>query len=693
MKYGIWSIGSVDEAAAGRLIQAGYSTLTAYVLASRGYGRAEEAEDYLSDRSPLLDPFLLKEMDAAVGRIRLAMQRKERIAVFGDYDVDGITATCLLTDFLRSENVDCVAYIPGRMEEGYGLNPLAIDQLNRQGVNLIITVDCGITAIDEAQLCSQLGIDLIITDHHECRDVLPQACAVIDPHRKDRTYPHTDLCGVGISFKLAAAILGDQYALMERYSDLVCLGTIADVMPLRGENRTLVAHGLAAMAKPKRVGVEALLQECCKDRREITATTVGYILAPRINAAGRMGQVELATELFLTDDPEVAALDAQQLCALNRERQGVESEIYQQAVRMLRDMAQPRHAIVLSGNWHQGVVGIVASRLAEDCGCPTFLICMDGDKGKASSRSYGGFNLFASLTQLSPLLESYGGHELAAGFTIRQENIDRFREEINTLAMHFQASGEAKSALTCDCAIPAELLTEENVTGLNVLEPCGCGCPHPVFCVQNLHVEQLTEVGGGKHMRLRLKDENGVFLNAIFFSTTANRAGVAVDDWVDIAFTPQINEYRGVASVQLNLVDIRPAQAERKSIKAEREIYLRHSLHQRLSSTEAEQLLPERREFAAVWRYLASSNQSGAIDEEVSCLSRKITRHAGCAVSHLRTRICLDVFAEQGLIFIEELPQHLHITINFRQGRVDLNQSRILNELKKQRAGEDSGIL
>lgn len=693
MKYGTWRIGSADEAAVRQLTDAGYSPLTAHVLASRGYGDARSAEQYLSNHAPLIDPFLLREMDRAVARVRLAKQRGEKVAVFGDYDVDGITATCLLTHFLRTQGLDCIAYIPGRMEEGYGLNSLAIHQLKQQGISLIITVDCGITAIEEAELCRQLGIDLVITDHHECREILPQACAVVDPHRHDRTYPHTDLCGVGIAFKLASAISGDQEAIMQRYSDLVCLGTIADVMPLRGENRTLVAHGLAALQNPKRVGVATLLRECCRDRQEVTASTVGYILAPRINAAGRMGQVELATELFLTEDASVAALDAEKLCALNRERQNVESEIYQQAASMLHSLPQPRRAIVLSGNWHQGVVGIVASRLAEDCACPTFLICMDGDKGKASSRSYGGFNLFASLTELSDLLESYGGHELAAGFTIRRENIDTFREQISALAGRFQASGAAKNALECDCVIGTELLSEENVLGLRELEPCGCGCAHPVFCMENLHVEQVTEVGGGKHLRLRLKEDSGESVNAIFFSTTARRAGICAGDVVDVAFTPQINEYRGTTSVQLNLVDIRPASAEREAIDAELALYSRHWERHALSREEAGRLLPERKDFAAVWRYLASSNQSGVIDEELCCLSRKIMRHAGCPISYAHTKICLDVFAEQELICVEELPQNLHITINFRQGKVDLNQSAILNHLRAQKAGEGSGDL
>ena len=414
MKYGTWSIAQTEQNTLNALQEAGYSPLTARVLCSRGYTDPERARQFLSASEPLLDPLEMKEMDKASARLRQALQRGEHIAVFGDYDVDGITATCLLTEFLRSQGGRVTPYIPGRIEEGYGLNEQAIVWLKEQGVELIVTVDCGITANREALYCRELGIDLIITDHHECKDELPEAYAVVDPHRKDATYPHQHLAGVGVAFKLAAAIIGSQEAILDRFSDLLCLGTVADVMPLTGENRTFVVRGLYALTEDPRPGIAALMSECGCEGKPVTASTIGYTLAPRINAAGRMGQVELATELVLTGSPVRAAELARMLCHLNRQRQEVEAEIYREAVTMLAGQSQP-NAIVLAGEtWHQGVVGIVASRLAEEYGCPTYLICLDGERGKASSRSYGGFNLFASLEKLSGLLESYGGHELAA---------------------------------------------------------------------------------------------------------------------------------------------------------------------------------------------------------------------------------------------------------------------------------------
>ena len=569
MKYGTWTVSSYEPADARALCAAGFSPITAALLCSRGYRDADAARAFLSCSYPLSSPFDLLDMDKAAARVRLALQRREHIAVFGDYDVDGITATCLLTEFLRSRGGHVTSYIPARLEEGYGLNAIAIDTLKKQGVELIVTVDCGITANAEAALCRQLGIDLVITDHHECKSDLPEAVALVDPHRKDQPQPVTEMAGVGVAFKLAAAIAGEQEKLLNEYCDLLCLGTVADVMPLTGENRTMVARGLKALANPKRVGIAALMAECSVQKGPVTAGTIGYTLAPRINAAGRMGEVNVATELFLTHDAARAVELASALCRLNRKRQEIESSIYQSAVAMLPPGDPPQAIVLADESWHQGVVGIVASRMAEEYSCPTFLICLDGEKGKASSRSYGGFNLFRSLEQLSGLLESYGGHELAAGFTIRRDCIAPFREKIIGLCRQFRQSDACCTALHIDCEIPPELLTIANIQALDELEPCGAGCPRPILCMRGLHVAELSEVGGGKHLRLRLTRGTHAW-GAIFFSTNAQRAAVAQGDTVDIAFTPQINEYRGMRSVQLNLVDIRPEKTVRDAQGHER---------------------------------------------------------------------------------------------------------------------------
>ena len=675
VKYGIWNEKKPDMASVNALVSAGYAPLSAMVLAARGIQNGAQAKTYLDRNAPLPDPFLMTDMALAAGRVALAIENKEKIAVFGDYDVDGITATCLLTDFLRRHGGSCVSYIPGRLEEGYGLNAIALHQLHDEGVQLIVTVDCGITAVAEAQLCKELGMDLVITDHHECKDALPEAVAVVDPHRPDGGYPHKDLSGVGIAFKLACALCGDTEAVLSEYADMVCLGTVADVMPLRGENRVFAARGLELLAHTKRPGIAALMAECGCDPKTVTSSTIGFMLAPRINAAGRMGQIDLAVKLFLTDDPQEAADAAKALCALNRQRQAVESEIYRQAVAML-PAGKPPEAIVLADeSWHQGVVGIVASRIAEEYACPAFLICLDGDHGKASSRSHGGFNLFASLSALSPLLESYGGHELAAGFTISRKNIPEFRRQICALAADYYQDDLPRTSLDIDCAIDPELLTIPGIDSLKVLEPCGNGCPKPVLSMSGLTIDRISMVGGGRHMRLRLRKGHFTF-GAIYFSANPQSVSIAQGDLVDVAFQPQVNEYRGDRIVQMNLLDIRPSC--RAACSAETSLYRALQKGEHLSR-ESISSLPDRAMLAMVWRYLAGVGTE--IQESPLCLCRKIVRWAGKPLSLGQLSICLDIFQDVGLLEITRLHKSITIRLTPGEGKADLNASQTMQRL------------
>ena len=674
MKYGIWKVSQLEAGAVNALVGSGYAPLAAMVLASRGIGDDRQARAYLDCNAPLLDPFLMTDMDKAAGRVGLAMSRGEKIAVFGDYDVDGITATCLLTDFLRRHGADVVSYIPGRLEEGYGLNPIAIHQLHAEDVKLIVTLDCGITAVSEAELCKQLGIDLVITDHHECKQTLPAAVAVVDPHRCDGGYPHKNLSGVGVAFKLASALCGSQEKVLEEYADMVCLGTVADVMPLQGENRVFVARGLESLAHTKRPGIAALMAECGCAPETVSASSIGFMLAPRINAAGRMGQIDLAVELFLTDDPDKAAEAARGLCELNRQRQAVESEIYRQAVSML-PMGKPPEAIVLADeSWHQGVVGIVASRIAEEYACPTFLICLDGEHGKASSRSHGGFNLFASLSALSPLLESYGGHELAAGFTISRANIPEFRRQICALAAQYYTDDVPRTVLDVDCAVSPELLTLHNVDSLQMLEPCGNGCPKPVLMMKNLTIDRISMVGGGRHMRLRLCSGH-TYLNAIYFSANPQTVSIQPGDLVDVAFTPQVNEFRGTRTVQMNVIDIRPScSAECLPDAAP----YRDMQRGNLTSGEAAALLPDRKMLALVWRYLDAANP---VQESPMCLCRKIVRWSGQPLNLGQMLTCLDIFRDVGLLTVQRQHKYVSIRLTPGEGKADLSRSQTMQRL------------
>jgi len=669
LKYGVWNVQTPQMNAVNTLVSAGFAPLSAMVLASRGIAGARDAHAYLDCNTPLPDPFLMTDMDLAAGRVALAMTKGEKIAVFGDYDVDGITSTCLLTDFLRRHGAQCISYIPGRLEEGYGLNPIAIHQLHTEGVKLIITVDCGITAVEEAKLCRELGIDLVITDHHECKEILPEAIAVVDPHRPDGGYPHKTLSGVGVAFKLAAALCGSQEEVLQDYADMVCLGTVADVMPLQGENRVFVSKGLELIRSHPRPGIAALMKESGCARESVSASAIGFMLAPRINAAGRMGQIDLAVDLFLTDDPEQAEHLAKTLCELNRQRQTVESEIYSQAVSMLPTGSAPDAIVLADESWHQGVVGIVASRMAEEFCCPTFLICLDGEHGKASSRSFGGFNLFTSLTALSHLLESYGGHELAAGFTISRGMIPEFRQQICALAAGYYSDETPRTVLDIDCAITPELLTVRGIDSLSALEPCGNGCPKPVLMMEKLIVDRISMVGGGRHMRLRLRQGHH-YINAIYFSTTPETASIEPGDVVDVAFNPQVNEFRGERSVQMHVLDIRPNCTAPCSAESSGYSMLRRG---NLTPDVATRLLPNRTQLGIVWRYLAGTGRP--IREYPMCLCRKIVRWSGNSMSLEQFLTCLDIFRDVGLLKSQR--QHKYITIELTPGteKADLTES------------------
>ena len=674
LKYGTWNVSQPKASAVNALVGGGFAPLAAMILASRGLDTPEKACAYLDCGCDLLDPFLMTDMALAAGRVALAMTKGEKIAVFGDYDVDGVTATCLLTDFLCKHGADCVPYIPGRLEEGYGLNPIALHALAEQGVKLIVTVDCGITALAEAELCRELGMDLVITDHHECKDTLPQACAVVDPHRPDGGYPHKTLSGVGVAFKLAAALSGDQEQVLQEYADMVCLGTVADVMPLQGENRVFVSRGLELLRNTSRPGLAALMQHSGCEPGSVSASSVGYMLCPRINAAGRMGRIECAVELFLTDDPQRADELAASLCDMNRQRQSVESEIYDQAVQMLPEGQQPSAIVLAEESWHQGVVGIVASRIAEEYCCPTFLVCLDGEHGKASSRSYGGFNLFSALSDLSDLLESYGGHELAAGFTIHASQIAAFRQAICERAKSYYTEDSPRTVLDADCIIPPEMLTLHNIDSLAALEPCGNGCPKPTLVMENLVVDRISQVGGGRHMRLRLRSGR-YFFNAIYFSATPESASIREGDMVDVAFVPQVNEFRGERNPQMNVTDIRPACSAAADCCCTGYRDLQKGL---VSPDSAEFLLPDRATLGLVWRYLAGC---GSLHETPMCLLRKIVRWSGKPLSLGKLLTCLDIFADVDLIRIQRLHKYMTIELLPCKEKADLNTSKTMQIL------------
>ena len=679
MKFQKWRIAEPHPEAAARLTAAGYPCLVSAVLASRGIATAEEAAAFLEHEQRLTySPFLMADMDKAVERVQRALADHERIAVFGDYDVDGITATCILVDYLQSRGADVLHYIPRRIEDGYGLSVDAIEGLYRKGTRLLITVDCGITGVEEVDFANSLGMDVVVTDHHECKETLPRAVAVVDPHRPDCGYPFKHLAGCGVALKLALALGGPdrEEALFSRYCTLAAIGTVADVMQMSGENRTIVSRGLAAIEHSDFIGLHALLKEAGLTGREITSVQIGFVLAPRINAAGRMGAADKAADLLLCTDPEEADRMARELCALNRERQNVEQTIYSQAEEMIAHMPErERSALVLeSSRWHQGVVGIVASRLSEKYSRPSFMIHLNGTTGKGSCRSWGGFNLFAALENCKDLLLGFGGHELAAGFTIEEANIPAFRERMNDYARSFQGGAAPVSVLDVDVAIThPSAVTLEELEALSALEPYGSGNARPVFCLLGATLLRTQNVGQNRHLKLRLGKGSAQF-DGIFFSTVAEDCGCRPGDRVDAAFYLQVNEFRGSRTVQLQMVDLRPSL--RPSGREQESLALAEqcTARQPISARDARRLLPTREQFAAAWRFLERTVPEGGLTTGYLPLLRTLAAELGKAEPFPRAALCLAVFAERGLLTLER--QGDDVTIHLHRGRkVVLGQS------------------
>ena len=678
MKYQQWNLRPGSAGARRRLEGAGLPPLCAAVLSARGVRDGEEARRFLASGSDLFhDPYLLRDMDKAVARVRRAIEAGETIAVYGDYDVDGITSTCLLTEALTALGGTAAGYIPDRTEEGYGLNRSAVSRLAAQGVTLIVTVDCGITAAPEVEYARSLGVDVVVTDHHQCKETIPAACAVVDPRRPDCPYPFPELAGVGVALKLAQALYPpeERDAVFRRFGELAAVGTVADVMKLTDENRALVRQGLELLAHTRRPGLRALMREAgLEPGAQPTAVTIGYGLAPRINAAGRMERATVALELLLTRDEERGEQLAQALCRLNRERQAIEQGIVDQCIEMLDDLMEAPCIVLAREGWHQGVVGIVASRLTERYSCPAFMICLENGHGKGSCRSFGGFNLFAALEQCADLLEGYGGHEMAAGFTVLEENIPRLAARLNGLVAAHTGGVPMEAAIDVDAEVEdCAVLTEGQVDALSALEPFGTGNPKPVLLLRSAAVVSCCDVGGGRHLKMRVR-RDGIVLDAIFFSANAASCGVVSGDRLDLLFTPQINEFRGSRTVQLQLCDLRPAPTR---AQLEQELFQRLQAGEALTRWEAGLLLPSRRDFTRLWRYLEQTCAGGGVDAGPQLLRQAAKRPDG-RYAYGRTLVCLHVMGDRGLICVEQE----RVTLRHPEQKVDLEQAGLMRQLR-----------
>lgn len=688
MKIKKWVTAAPDLQAAQSLSETcGFSPLAAAALCARGVDTPEKAASFLStDIRGLHDPMRLCDMGEAVQQIRTAIAEKQKIIVFGDYDVDGITATCVLLRYLRSLGADADYYIPNRLSEGYGLSCAAMDALYEKGVRLIVTVDSGVTAFEEAAYAKQLGMKMVITDHHECREQMPDAEAVVNPRRPACAYPFTELAGVGVAFKLICALAGAEHLqqMLDAYADLVALGTVADVMPIIGENRIIVAYGLERMAVTQNLGLEMLLREAGQKSRRLTASVISFILAPRINAAGRMGNTDQAVELFLTDDPARAQQLAALLCEQNKQRQAAENYILQQALAQLRKEYHPLEdkMIVLAGEgWHHGVIGIVSSRICDRYGCPSVLIAVDDGIGKGSGRSMEGFNLFEALTDSAHLLDKFGGHELAAGLTIQQKNIGEFKSRLLAYADTHIKPGDLMPVLQIDCAITPAYITQSAVEGLSALEPFGLKNPQPVFSMENMYVEDITPISSDRHVRLTLS-RDGISYTAMLFGTGAGGCGFAQGNYVDIAFHLEVNEYRGRQSVQLVLEDIRLSECELLTDQKLLNLYNRYMSDGALTAMEARVLLPVRPELVAVWRHIISRAEDGQLSVHSNALSRQVQWESKREINIGKLFVCLDVFSESQLLSYNFRDGLLNITLKPYKGKADISKSVVLNTLK-----------
>ncbi|NLT57795.1 MAG: single-stranded-DNA-specific exonuclease RecJ [Clostridiales bacterium] len=689
MRQRSWVLQQQDETVVRALCtRLGVAEVTARLLVNRGLDNPDRATRFLSKSiDALQDPFLIPDMAAAVERIRLALARGERMTIFGDYDVDGVTATAILHRHLSGLGGRVDYYIPNRNEEGYGLSAAAVERIAAGGTGLLITVDSGITAIEEVAHAARLGMDTIVTDHHECQERLPSAVAVVNPKRPDCRLPFKELAGVGVVFKLICALegRGRLQDCIDRYVELTAFGTIADVMPLTCENRILVALGINRMAQTQNPGLRALMRCAGIESRRITAGSVGFTLAPRVNAVGRIGCADQAVELFLTGDASKAEQIALALCRANSARQEEEDKILRHALQSLEaDPDFGRHKIIVLAeeNWHHGIIGIVASRLSDLYHRPSIMVSFDeGGVGKGSGRSVAGFNLHAALEHCSAHLVRFGGHALAAGLTIQKEQFPAFKACLIAYADK-QLSDEALlPRLRIDCEIDPADITLETVTDIAYLEPYGMGNPAPLFLCRSLTIVDCCPLSGDKHLRLTLR-RGEIEFTAFLFGRSSAMFPFGPGEQIDICCNLDVNTFRGVHSAQVVVKDLRECtgQAARRAQDAALYAQLREGC---ATGELAARAMPSKSDFVAVYRLFL---KEGSMTLREAC--RRLAAGERGPMEYCRLRVCLDVLEEMGIFKNDLTGERLVVKAQKIQGKVDLNNSQILQNLRKIAVGE-----
>lgn len=670
-----WEVRPLDKERAAAFAQTyGVPFFLAMLMNIRGLDDAAHLREFLGEGEPLSDPFLLKDMDKAAARITRAVDNMEKIAVYGDYDADGVTSTAMLYSYLETRGADVIFYIPQREGEGYGMNMGAVEYLKEQGVSLIVTVDNGISSVQEVARANELGIDVVVTDHHRPQEILPDAVAVVDAYRPDDTSPYKHFSGVGIAFKLLMALedgAGDVEDLLEAYSDLAAIGTIGDIVPLTGENRTLIRAGLERLSQSDRPGVQALLENAGIAGKALTSTNVAFTLVPRINATGRMGAPERAVRLLISGYEEEAEVLSEEICADNEERRRVEAEIAEAAFADIeaKGYMKDRVVVVDGENWHHGVIGIVASRVTERCGKPCMIISRGETEAKGSGRSIEGFSLFEAICACGDLLIKFGGHPMAAGITLKPENIEAFRKRINRYAAeHFPQM--PTQTVTLDCKLNPAALSVSMAQSLTQLEPFGNGNPQPVFGLFNMELSNVTPVGGGGHLRLTL-EKNGAVITAMRFNTKPEELPYHIGDKIDLAVQLEAREFRGQPSLTVIVRDMKFAAFNTEKNIASLASFEKWQRGEVLSAEDKNRLYPDRACLAAIYRALRTVN--GKETDQVRFVSQ-----FGKDMTLGLFKTALLVFEERGLVHSKIADDTFTAALIETSGKTDITRSPVL---------------
>lgn len=670
-----WVVASSDKDFAAQIAQElCVDPFAALLVTSRDFNNIDDIDAFFDADAPLsLDPMSIKDMDKAAERINRAIDDFELICVFGDYDADGVTATALLYSYLEARGANAIRYIPDRIAEGYGLNVGAIEELADRGVKLIVTVDNGVSAIEEAKRAKELGISLVVTDHHKVGDILPDAEAVVDPHREDCPSAFKEMSGVGVAFKLACALEGGaDDMLIEEYGDLVALGTIGDVVTLRGENRTMVRRGLRLINDDPRPGIAALMEAAGVGDKYFTASSAAFTVCPRINAAGRMGSAHKALDLLLCDDEDTASLLADEINAMNIQRQKTETEIFASAAAMLSDnpeMLNDKILVVDGEEWHQGVIGIVAARITERFGRPCIVISRDGEMAKGSCRSVEGFSIYDAIEAVSDCLEHFGGHTLAAGVGLRSSKINEFRKRINEYAADIDMPFAIQRI---DCKLLPSSISLDLLSSLSLLEPFGSGNQQPCFGLFGMKIEDVSGVSDGKHIRMTVS-KNGTRTGVVYFGMPEKRFPFERGDTVDLAVNLDKNVYNGETRVSVIVRGIRPSNTDEEKVLSSIALYEKFARGERLSSEQAKRLLPERELEVAVFK---SIKARPLIDNYCEMLCVRLGDD-GSKLAAMTASV--EIMLEMGILTIDE---DNRVCVPQNPPKVNLEDSTIMKKIK-----------